>query len=118
MQAYTCIMIQRRDVFQAIADPTRRQIINMIADGPLNVNAIADSFDVSRQAISLHIKILIECELLKIKKQGRERLCEAQLGPLNDVALWLENYRKHFENKLDNLETYLDKLKTERNNGK
>ena len=118
LQAYTCIMIQRRDVFQAIADPTRRQIINMVADKPLNVNTIADSFDVSRQAISLHIKILIECELLKIKKQGRERICEAQLDPLNDVALWLDNYRKHFESKLDNLETYLDKLKKERQHGK
>ena len=111
-------MIQRRDVFQAIADPTRRQIINLVADKPLNVNTIADSFDVSRQAISLHIKILIECELLKIKKQGRERICEAQMGPLNEVSLWLENYRKHFETKLDNLETYLGKLKAERDNGK
>ncbi len=118
MQAYTFIMIQRRDVIQAIADPTRRQIINMIADKPLNVNTIADSFDVSRQAISLHIKILVECELLKIKKQGRERLCEAQLDTLNEVALWLENYRKHFETKLVNLETYLTKLKAERSHGK
>ena len=118
LQAYTCIMIIRRDVFQAIADPTRRQIINMVADKPLNVNAIADSFDVSRQAISLHIKILIECELLKIKKQGRERICEAQLEQLNEVSVWVAQYRKHFENKLDNLETYLDKLKKERQNGK
>lgn len=118
LQAYTCIMIIRRDVFQAIADPTRRQIINMVADQPLNVNTIAESFDVSRQAISLHIKILIECELLKIKKQGRERICEAQLEQLNEVSVWVAQYRKHFENKLDNLETYLDKLKKERQNGK
>ncbi|MCC8425689.1 helix-turn-helix transcriptional regulator [Mucilaginibacter sp. UR6-11] len=111
-------MIQRRDVFQAIADPTRRQIINMVAAQPLNVNTIADSFDVSRQAISLHIKILIECELLKIKKQGRERYCEAQLDQLNEVAVWVEQYRQHFESKLDNLETYLDKLKKERQHGK
>ncbi|MBC7400396.1 MAG: metalloregulator ArsR/SmtB family transcription factor [Mucilaginibacter sp.] len=111
-------MIQRRDVFQAIADPTRRQIINMVAAKPLNVNTIADSFDVSRQAISLHIKILIECELLKIKKQGRERVCEAQLDQLNEVTLWLDRFRQHHEQKLDNLETYLDKLKAERNHGK
>jgi len=111
-------MISRRDVFQAIADPTRRQIINMVAEKPLNVNAIAESFDVSRQAISLHIKILIECELLKIKKQGRERYCEAQLDQLNEVAVWLEQYRRHFESKLDNLESYLDKLKKERHHGK
>ena len=118
LQAYACIMIQRRDVFQAIADPTRRQIINMVADKPMNVNAIADGFDVSRQAISLHIKILIECELLKIKKQGRERYCEAQLDQLNEVAVWVDQYRQHFEQKIDRLETYLDKLKNERKNGK
>jgi DNA-binding transcriptional ArsR family regulator len=111
-------MIQRRDVYQAIADPTRRQIIHMTADKPLSVNAIAESFDVTRQAISLHIKILVECELLKIKKQGRERYCEAQLAQLSEVAIWIEQYRNHFESKLDNLETYLQKLKKERKHGK
>ena len=118
LQAYTCIMIQRRDVFQAIADPTRRQIIHMLVDKPLNVNTIAESFAISRQAISLHIKVLIECELLTIRKQGRERYCEAQLGQLNEVAVWIEQYRQHFEQKLDNLETYLAKLKKERKHGK
>jgi DNA-binding transcriptional ArsR family regulator len=111
-------MIIRRDVFQAIADPTRREIINMLADKPLNVNTIAEHFDVSRQAISLHIKILIECELLKISKQGRERYCEAQLSQLSEVSIWIAQYKKHFETKLDNLETYLDKLKKQRKNGK
>ena len=111
-------MLQRRDVFQAIADPTRRQIINMVAEKPRNVNTIAESFNVSRQAISLHIKILIECELLKIKKQGRERYCEAQLDQLNEVSVWVEQYRKHFESKLDNMETYLEQLKKERQHGK
>jgi DNA-binding transcriptional ArsR family regulator len=111
-------MIQRRDVYQAIADPTRRQIIHMTADKPLSVNAIAESFDVSRQAISLHIKILVECELLKIKKQGRERYCEAQLAQLSEVAIWVEQYRNHFESKLDNLEMYLQKLKKDRKHGK
>ena len=111
-------MIHRRDVFQAIADPTRRQIIHMTADRPLSVNTIAEHFDTSRQAISLHIKILIECNLLSIKKQGRERFCEAQLGQLNEVAIWVEQYRQHFESKLDNLETYLEKLKKDRKHGK
>jgi DNA-binding transcriptional ArsR family regulator len=111
-------MTIRRDVFQAIADPTRRQIINMVADKPLNVNTIADSFEVSRQAISLHIKILVECELLKISKQGRERYCEAQLGQLNEVSAWVAQYKQHWENKLDNLQTYLDQLKKERKHGK
>jgi DNA-binding transcriptional ArsR family regulator len=108
----------RRDVFQAIADPTRREIINMVSDKPLHVNAIAGSFDMSRQAISLHIKILVECELLKINKQGRERYCEAKLDRLSEVSVWIDKYRQHWESKLDNLETYLDKLKTERKHGK
>jgi DNA-binding transcriptional ArsR family regulator len=118
LQAYTCTMIQRRDVFQAIADPTRRQIIHMTAGQPLSVNTIAEHFDTSRQAISLHIKILIECDLLSIKKQGRERYCEAQLGQLQEVAIWVEQYRQHFESKLDNLEIYLEKLKKDRKHGK
>ncbi len=118
LQANTCIMIQRRDVFQAIADPTRRQIINMVADQPLNVNTIAEGFEMSRQAISLHIQILVECELLKIKKQGRERVCEAQLDQLNEVTVWLDRFRQHHEQKLDNLENYLDKLKKDRHHGK
>jgi DNA-binding transcriptional ArsR family regulator len=111
-------MIQRRDVFQAIADPTRRQIIHITAGTPLSVNAIAERFDTTRQAISLHIKILIECDLLTINKQGRERYCEARLSQLNEVAVWVEQYRQHFESKLDNLETYLEKLKKERKHGK
>lgn len=118
LQAYTCIMKIRRDVFQAIADPTRREIINMLAHKSLNVNTIAESFDVSRQAISLHIKILLECELLKIKKQGRERYCEARLDQLNEVSIWVEQYRQHWESKLDSLEIYLNKLKKERKHGK
>ena len=72
-------MQTRRDVFQAIADPTRREIINLVAYQSLNLNAIAENFDVSRPAISQHIKILTECGLIIIKKQGRERYCEARL---------------------------------------
>ena len=107
-------MKARRDVYQAIADPTRRAIINMIADQPHNVNAIAEKFDVSRQAISLHVKILIDCGLIVIKQQGRDRFCEAQLDKLSEVSAWVDRYRKHWESKLDTLETYLEKLKKER----
>jgi DNA-binding transcriptional ArsR family regulator len=103
-------MESRRDVFQAIADPTRREIINMIAHQSLNVNAIAEHFDVSRQAVSLHVKILVECGLIEIRQQGRERLCEAKLDKLNEVALWVEQYKQFWESKFDNLESYLDKL--------
>ena len=101
----------RRDVFQAIADPTRRDIINLIAFKPMNLNAIADNFDVSRSAISQHIKILTECGLIAIKKQGRERYCQPQLKQLDEVAQWVERYRKVWEEKFDALDNLLEELK-------
>jgi DNA-binding transcriptional ArsR family regulator len=101
----------RRDVFQAIADPTRREIINLIAFNPLNLNAIADNFEVSRPAISQHIKILMECGLINIKKQGRERYCEASLQQLNEVSNWIEKYRQLWEEKFSRLDNLLDKIK-------
>lgn len=107
-------MEMRRDAFQAIADPTRRQILGMLSNSALNVNTLAESFDMSRQAISLHVKILTECGLISIKQRGRERFCEAQLDKLSEVAAWVEQYKQHWENKLDNMENYLEKLKKER----
>ena len=104
----------RRDVFQAIADPTRREIISMIAHQTLNLNSIADKFDVSRPAISKHIKILTECGLITIKQQGRERHCEARLQKLNEVSDWVEQYRKFWTGKLDALEVYLDELQNKK----
>ena len=97
----------RRDVFQAIADPTRRQIINVIANRSMNLNAVADQFDVSRPAISKHIKILTQCGLITIKQVGRERYCEAKLQKLNEVAQWVEQYRVFWNQKLDALEDFL-----------
>lgn len=97
----------RRDVFQAIADPTRREIIHMLAQQSLNLNAVADRFDISRPAISKHIKILTECGLITIHQQGRERLCEAKLDSLDEVSDWVQQYRQFWENKLDSLEAYL-----------
>ena len=91
----------RRDVFQAIADPTRREIINMIAHQSLNLNAVAENFHISRPAISKHIKILTECGLIVIKQQGRERYCEAKLQKLNEVSKWIEQYRVFWTKKLD-----------------
>lgn len=99
----------RRDVFQAIADPTRRQIINMLAHQTLNLNTVADNFDVSRPAISKHIKILTECGLITIKQQGRERYCRANLQSLNQVSDWVEQYRIFWTNKLDALGDFLEK---------
>jgi DNA-binding transcriptional ArsR family regulator len=112
------IMESRRDVFQAIADPTRRQIINLLAHQSLNVNTLARKFDVSRQAVSLHVKILTECGLIVINQQGRERICEAKLDQLNEVSLWVERYRQVWEAKLDSLEIYLEKLQKNKKHGK
>jgi DNA-binding transcriptional ArsR family regulator len=97
----------RRDVFQAIADPTRRAIINVIANQSMNLNAVADKFHVSRPAISKHIKILTQCGLVTIKQVGRERYCEARLQKLNEVSEWIEQYRAFWNNKLDALENFL-----------
>lgn len=98
----------RRDVFQAIADPTRREIINLLAQKPLNLNAVADNFDISRPAVSKHIKILTECGLIIIQQQGRERYCRAELAKLKEVSEWANRYREFWNNKLDALGDFLD----------
>ncbi len=97
----------RRDVFQAIADPTRREIIDMISRESLNLNAIAENFDISRPAISKHIKILTECGLIQVRQIGRERYCEPHLRRLNEVSAWVEQYRVFWTRKLDALENFL-----------
>jgi DNA-binding transcriptional ArsR family regulator len=88
-------MKAKRDIYQAIADPTRREIINLIAEKSYNVNTIAQKFDMTRQAVSLHVNILAECGLIIIKQQGRERFCEAQLDQLDEVVTWVEQSKKH-----------------------
>ena len=104
----------RRDVFQAIADPTRRAIIGMIAQQPLNLNAVAGKFEVSRPAISKHIKILTECGLITIRRQGRERFCEANLQQLHEVADWVEKYRSFWAARLDALGDFLARAREEK----
>lgn len=105
-------METRRDVFQAIADPTRRQIIEMLTRESLNLNAIADNFDVSRQAVSVHVRILTECGLIIIKKQGRERYCEANIDKLNEVDKWVDHCRQFWKEKFGSLDKYLHKIQT------
>jgi DNA-binding transcriptional ArsR family regulator len=97
----------RRDVFQAIADPNRRAIINLLSKQKLTLNGVAEQFDVSRPAISKHIKILAQCGLIAITQQGRERYCEAQLQKLGEVSEWVEQYRIFWNSKLDALEKFL-----------
>ncbi len=100
----------RRDVFQAIADPTRRRIIGLVAREDLNLNAVAGKFRISRPAVSKHIRILTECGLVKIRREGRERYCEAKLDKLGEVSGWVEQYRRFWTQKLDALEAYLEKI--------
>jgi DNA-binding transcriptional ArsR family regulator len=101
----------RRDVFQAIADPNRRAIVNLLASQKLTVKAVAEHFPISRPAVSRHIRILAECGLVVVHRQGREKVCEVRLEKLNEVADWLEQQRKTWEDRLDRLDEYLDQLK-------
>ncbi len=105
-----------KDIFKAIADPTRREIINLIAHQSMNLNAVADNFDMSRPAVSKHIKILTSCGLLVIKQQGRERFCHADLRQLKEVTDWTEQYRRFWSQKLDALGQFLDQEKQSTDN--
>ena len=105
-------MQTRRDVFQAIADPTRREILGLIARQPMNLNTIAENFDSSRPAISQHIKLLTECGLVTIRQQGRERYAQATLTPLSQVADWIEPFRQLWETQFTALDDLLQKLQT------
>lgn len=101
----------RRDVFQGIADPTRREILGMIAQKPMNLNTISEQFDMSRPAISQHIKILSECRLIRIQKKGRERICEPEPEKLHEIAEWIEPFKKLWTNRFNALDDLLDKMK-------
>ena len=83
----------------------------MVAREPQNVNALAENFSMTRQAVSLHVKILTECGLIIVHQKGRERICEAKLDQLSEVNQWIKQYKQFWEQKLDALEAYLDKLK-------
>jgi DNA-binding transcriptional ArsR family regulator len=97
-----------KDIFQAIADPTRRQIIHIIAKESMNLNAIAEKFDISRPAVSKHIKILSACGVIEIIQRGRERHCRANLQSFEPVSTWMAECRAFWTGKLDALEIFLD----------
>ena len=99
----------RRDVFQAISDPTRREIIDLLSDQSLNLNAVAGHFSITRPAISKHIKILEECGLITVKQDGRERYCRADVHKLKEIDKWLNRYRKFWNHKLDALGDFLER---------
>ena len=104
----------RRDIFQAIADPTRRQIIDLLAKDAMTLNAITDKFDISRPAISQHIKHLAECGIVEIEQKGRERYCRIKPEQLIPAFLWLEQYQKQWMDRIDSFEKYVNKLQSQK----
>jgi DNA-binding transcriptional ArsR family regulator len=104
----------RRDVFQAIADPTRRAILVLIASQAMTPNALAEHFDSSRQAVSKHIQILTECELVKQKQSGREIYYELNPKKIKEVDKWIEQFRQVWENKFNELDKVLLTIKKQK----
>ncbi len=102
----------RRDTFQAIADPTRRAIISYIISEAMTPNTLSEQFDISRQAVSKHIKILDECGLLVTTQIGRERYYQVRTKKLKDVADWIEPFKNLWESRFENLDTVLKAIKT------
>ncbi len=109
-------MKTRRDVFQAIADPTRREIIQQLLGKPLSLSAIAVSFQTSRQAVSKHIQILTECGLVAIRRKGRERVCEIRVEKLNEVVDWVEQSKRQWAGRFGKLEKLLEENRTKDGN--
>ncbi len=104
----------RRDVFQAIADPTRRAIIALIAFQAMTPNAIAEHFDSSRQAVSKHLRILTECKLVEQEQNGREIYYTLNAKKMKEIDKWLEQFRQLWENRFNQLDKVLNTLKTQK----
>ena len=104
----------RRDVFQAIADPSRRAILSLLALGAMTPNTMAEHFDSSRQAISKHIKILSECQLIRQEQSGREIYYHFNSKKLKEVDKWLDQFRAMWETRFDQLDSLLQKNKTKK----
>lgn len=105
----------RRDVFQAIADPIRREIIEILSKESMTINEVAQNFDISRPAISKHLKILHECEIVEYSNKGRERVCFIQPQKLIPAFLWVQQYNKLWEDRLDSFENYVNELNNKKN---
>ena len=105
----------RRDIFQAIADPTRRAIIALIALQAMTPNAIAENFNTTRQAVSKHLRILTECELVKQEHQGREIYYSLEIDKMKEIDKWLDQYRKIWESRFNQLDNLLSTIKKQKN---
>ena len=108
-------MKTRRDVFQAIADPTRRAIILLLTVGAMTPNAIAEHFNSSRQAVSKHLQILTECEIVQQEQQGREINYHLNADKMKDIEKWLEQFKQLLTQRFDQLDTVLEQLKSRKN---
>ncbi|TDQ11821.1 ArsR/SmtB family transcription factor [Pedobacter metabolipauper] len=104
----------RRDIFQAIADPTRRAIIALIALQPMTPNAIAENFHTTRQAVSKHLRMLTECDLVKQEYQGREIYYSLEIEKMKEIDQWLDQYRKIWESRFNQLDQVLSTLKKQK----
>ena len=105
----------RRDIFQAIADPTRRAIIALIAFQAMTPNALAEHFDTTRQAVSKHLRILIECELIKPNQQGREIYYQLDINKMKQIDIWIEQFRNLWETQFNQLDEVLLTIKKQKN---
>jgi DNA-binding transcriptional ArsR family regulator len=114
LQPNNCTMETRRDIFQAIADPTRRAILTLIALQAMTPNAIAEHFDSSRQAVSKHIRILTECELITQTQQGREIYYQLEVNKMKEIDKWLNQFRKIWENRFNQLDEVLATIKNKK----
>ena len=117
MQPIGCILasvLMKRDVFQAIADPTRRGIIALIALQAMTPNAIAEHFDTSRQAVSKHLRILAECELVQQEQKGREIYYSLEIEKMKEIDEWLEQYRTLWETRFEQLGEVLEVMKKQK----
>lgn len=104
----------RRDIFQAIADPTRRAIIALIAIQAMTPNAIAENFNTTRQAVSKHLRILTECKLVKQEQQGREIYYSLEIKKMKEIDKWLDQYRKIWETQFNQLDKVLSTIKKQK----
>ena len=102
----------RRDIFQAIADPTRRAIIILIASQAMTPNAIADNFHTTRQSVSKHLRILTECELVQQEQQGREIYYSLEVEKMKEIDKWLAQFKKIWETRFNQLDKVLSKMQS------
>jgi DNA-binding transcriptional ArsR family regulator len=106
-------MKARRDIFQAVADPTRRAILVLLAVNAMTPNALAEHFSTSRQAVSKHIQILSECEVVSQKQHGREIFYHLEVEKIKEIDIWLEEFRKRWDDRFNQLDSVLNNLKSQ-----